>query len=82
MNQTKLKPKAPLIGANGNIFNLMAIASRILSRNDMAEEAKEMTNRITEGAKSYDEALMIIDEYVEIVSQDELEEEMEMSWDD
>ena len=82
MNQHKSKPKAPLIGADGNIFNLMAIASKVLRRNNLTEEAKEMTNRITQGAQSYDEALMIIDEYVEIVSQAELEDEMKMSWED
>ncbi len=82
MNQHKSKPKAPLIGADGNIFNLMAIASKVLRRNNLTEEAKEMTDRITQGAQSYDEALMIIDEYVEIVSQAELEEEMKIGWED
>lgn len=75
------KPKCALIGEDGNIFNLMGIASKTLKRNDMREEATEMCKRITSEAKSYDEALMIIDEYVEITSREELEEdEFEGDW--
>lgn len=69
------KPKCALIGEDGNIFNLMEIASRTLKKNGMQEEAKEMRDRITNGAKSYTEALMIIDEYVEITGKEEMEEE-------
>lgn len=68
------KPKCPLIGEDGNIFCLMGIASRTLKRNGMREEATEMCNRITNGAKSYDEALMILQDYVEIASREEIEE--------
>ena len=69
------KPKCALIGEDGNIFHLMGMASRTLKRNGMSEEATEMYNRITGGAKSYDEALMILQDYVEITSKEELEEE-------
>lgn len=68
------KPKCPLIGQDGNIFNLMGIASRTLKRNGMSNESKEMCSRITSSG-SYDEALSIIDEYVEITSVDEEETE-------
>ncbi len=68
------KPKCPLIGQNGNVFNLMGIASKTLKKNGMADEAKEMCSRITFSG-SYDEALSIIDEYVEITSVDEEETE-------
>lgn len=71
---SKYKPKCALIGEDGNIFNLMGIASRTLKRNGMQEDASEMINRITTNAKSYDEALIIISEYVEITSREELEE--------
>ena len=71
----KIKPKCALIGEDGNIFHLMGMASRTLKRNGMSEEATEMYNRITGGAKSYDEALMILQDYVEITSKEELEEE-------
>ena len=70
------KPNCPLIGQNGNIFNLLGIASNTLKENDMADEAKEMRERIV-SCGSYDEALGIISEYVEITSVDE-EETVEM----
>ena len=70
------KQECELIGHNGNIFNLMGIASKTLKENDMADEAKEMCRRITSSG-SYDEALCIISEYVEITSADEYEEETE-----
>lgn len=73
----KTKPKCALIGQDGNIYNLMGIASRTLSRNNMQEESKEMINRITSSAKSYHEALCIIGEYVEITDEAGLEEEEE-----
>ena len=69
------KPKCALIGEDGNIFNLMGIASRTLKRNGMKELAEEMCKKITSGAKSYNEALCIIDEYVEITSREEIEED-------
>ena len=50
----------------------MGIASRTLKRNGMSEEAKEMVEKITSTAKSYDEALCIIADYVDIT--DEIEE--------
>ena len=52
----------------------MGIASRTLKRNGMSNESKEMCSRITSSG-SYDEALSIIDEYVEITSVDEEETE-------
>lgn len=74
-DHTVKKPKCALIGEDGNIFNLMGIASRTLKHNKMNEEAQEMCNKITTEAKSYDEALMIIGEYVEITSREEMEED-------
>ncbi len=79
--QTQKKPDCPLIGEDSNVFNLMGIASRTLRRNDMADEAKEMCERIT-SSDSYEEALGIIGEYVNITSVDDEESEeigMEMS---
>lgn len=60
------KPECKLIGENGNIFNLMGIASRTLKEKGMNDAADEMNGRIMNGAKSYDEALRIIMEYVEV----------------
>ena len=64
------KPDCKLIGEDGNIFNLMGIASRTLRQNGMAEEAVEMRDRIR-ASGSYDEALCIIGEYVNITGGDE-----------
>ena len=71
------KPKCALIGKDGNIFNLMGIASRTLKRNGMQEQSKEMIEKITTNAKSYDEALCIISEYVDITDEAGLEEDSE-----
>jgi hypothetical protein len=59
------KPTARLIGADGNVFNLIGIAARVLKEDGQLEEAKEMTARCF-AAQSYDEALSIISGYVEI----------------
>lgn len=64
------KPDCPLIGQDGNIFNLMAIASRTLDENGMEAEAEEMRERI-HSADSYYKALDIIGEYVNITSVDD-----------
>ena len=68
------KPKCPLIGADGNIFNLLGMASRTLRENGMSEQAKEMQSRVT-ASGSYSEALNILGEYVEICSAEEMDEE-------
>ena len=67
------KHDCKLIGEDGNIFNLMGIASKILRQNGMAEEAVEMRDRIR-ASGSYDEALCIIGEYVNITGGDDLDE--------
>ncbi len=66
MDNKRNKPDCKLIGEDGNIFNLMARAARTLRENDLPEEAKEMRERITSSG-SYDEALCIIGEYVNII---------------
>ena len=76
-SQERIKPKCPLIGADGNIFNLMGMASNTLRRNGMADEAKEMRERITSSG-SYDEALCILGEYVNICSEEDMDEEPEI----
>ena len=70
------KPKCALIGQDGNIFNLVGIASRTLKQNGMKEESKEMSNRVF-SSHSYDEALNIIGEYVEITNEAGIVEEEE-----
>ncbi|MCI8602754.1 MAG: hypothetical protein HFE79_01210 [Ruminiclostridium sp.] len=63
------KPDCPLIREDGNIFNLVGIAVRTLKRNSLSKEATEMTEKVF-GSGSYEEALGIIGEYVNITSVD------------
>ena len=67
---SRQKPDCPLIGQDGNIFNLMGVASKTLRENGMQEQATEMSQRIKE-CGSYYEALGVIGEYVNITSVDE-----------
>ena len=74
--QERQKPDCELIGQDGNVFNLIGIASRTLRRNGMEEQAKEMQDRIMGGdCPSYDAALGIIGEYVNITGPDEPEQD-------
>ncbi len=72
------KPDCPLIGTDGNIFALMGRASQTLRENGMADQAREMRNKITQ-CQSYHSALAIIGDYVNITSVDEMDQGMEMA---
>ena len=81
----KDRPEMELIGYDGNIFGILGRASRLLKRNGLAAESKEMFDRTT-SCHSYDEALNIISEYVQTeLSGDDhgiLEaEDVEIDWD-
>ena len=60
------KPECNLIGEDGNIFNLIGIASKTLKQNDMKDQAAEMCQRVYQSG-SNQEALVIIGEYVDII---------------
>lgn len=74
----KKKPNCKLIGEDGNIFNLMGIASKTLRQNGMAGQAVEMRDRIC-ASGSYGEALCIIGDYVNITGEDDYNEDMDDS---
>lgn len=74
--ETAPKPDCPLIGQDGYIFNLMGIASRTLKQNGLADQAKEMCDRIRESGDYY-KALGVIGEYVNITSMDDAPDEGE-----
>ena len=59
------KPKCKLIGQDGNIFNLIGIASRSLHLAGLEDKAIEMSEKVMH-CGSYTEALSIIMEYVEV----------------
>lgn len=61
--ETIHKPDAPMIGADGNIFNQLSIAKKALVDNGQDYVAREMVKRAMD-TKSYDEALRVISEYV------------------
>ena len=72
------KPNCPLIGTDGNIFNLVGIASRTLKKNGLSAEANEMASKVYKSG-SYEEALGIIGEYVNITSVDDPDENMDLN---
>lgn len=72
IKESVVKPDCALIGENGNIFNLAGIAARTLRENGMKEQAEEMKESVC-SSHSYEEALCIIGEYVNITSGDEQE---------
>ena len=76
----RIKPDCPLIGEDGNIFHIiMGIASEALRENGMQEQAEEMRSRIFQ-CQSYDSALSIIGDYVNITAKEQAEElSMEMN---
>ena len=73
----RVKPDCPLIGEDGNIFHLVGIAAKTLRKNGMKEEASEMSEKVFSRG-SYEEALAIIGEYVNITSVNEPSEDMDM----
>lgn len=77
----KVKPDCELIGQDGNIFNLMGIASHTLKQNGMAYEAKEMCSRVTSSG-SYCEALNIIGDYVNITDGSEQSDDIDEDYDE
>ena len=70
------KPNCPLIGQNGNIYNLVGIAAKTLKRSGLSAEASEMTEKVF--GSSYEEALGIIGEYVNITSVNEPNEDIDL----
>lgn len=71
VEEDRMKPKEKLVvevemsGPSGNVFQVMANAREALRRIGCREEAEEMFERVVE-AKGYEEALEIIEEYVEL----------------
>lgn len=66
------KPKVKLVGQDGNIFNILGIASRALKETGYADEAKEMQTEVF-ASDSYEEALAIVLQYVDEADDDEYE---------
>ena len=66
------KPDCPLIGEDGNIYNLCGIAARTLRENGLYEQAEELQRKIFDGiCGDYGGALRTISEYVNITEREE-----------
>lgn len=59
------KPTCKLAGEDGNIFFILGGVSRTLKENGKADQAQEVSERVM-ASRSYDEALHIMMEYVEV----------------
>ena len=64
-------PDCPIIGADSNVFNLIGIVKRTLNEHGLRDQANEMQKRVTVSG-SYNEALAIMTEYINPVSQDDM----------
>lgn len=60
-----LKPNCKLMGEDGNIFFILGRVSRTLKKHGEVDQAQEVSERVM-ASGSYDEALQIIMEYVEV----------------
>ena len=61
------KPKAKVIGNDGNVFALISICTKSLRNNgNSVDEIKKFTDEVY-SAKSYDEALKIMSNYCELI---------------
>ena len=58
-------PECKLIGENGNIFNLISLASEALRKANLDLQVQEMQQKVL-GCHTYDEALSTIGQYVNI----------------
>ena len=59
------KPKCKLAGTDGNVFALAGQVSRALKRAGQPEQAKDFQGKLFK-CGSYDEALQLMMEYVEV----------------
>lgn len=62
----QIKPKAKVIGENGNVFVTLGISSKALKNAGQSDKAKEMSDKVF-ASDSYESALAIMQEYVEFV---------------
>ena len=59
------KPKCKLVGTDGNVFSLAGRVGAVLKKTGHLLEAEEFYKRLPQ-CKSYDEALQLMMEYVEV----------------
>lgn len=76
VNNGKEKPKCNIHDAFGTMIEIMGLASKTLKEKNMIDESREMIEKATR-TYSYDEALDVINEYVETIDRIEEQEEEE-----
>jgi hypothetical protein len=59
------KPVAHLVGEDGNVFHVISVVRRALRNAGQTERASEFVERAS-CAKSYDEVLAMVHDYVEV----------------
>lgn len=69
----RVKPDCALIGTDSNIFALSGKAARTLKQNGMSAEADEMIKKVMSSG-SYEEALGVISDYVNVTDGSEPED--------
>lgn len=60
-------PECRLTGVDGNVFVIIGTVSRCLKRAKMPARAKEFESRAMFECKSYDEALQLCFQYVDVI---------------
>lgn len=60
-------PKANVIEQDGNIFNILGISRKALKEAGVSLEVSEEMSKRVQSAESYEDALNIMQEYVEFV---------------
>ena len=61
-----VKPKCKLVGADSNVYTLIGLVRGALKAAGLLDREKEFTNRVL-SCGSYDEALGLMTEYVEVL---------------
>ena len=61
------RPRAPIVGVDGGMDAIVAIAQCVLRRKRLNCQARDLAHRVHK-AKSYEHALAIVQEYVTPVS--------------
>lgn len=59
-----MKPEVKLVGEDGNVFSIIARVRKALIKAGQKEKAEEFVKRAT-SAKSYDEVLVLLHDYVD-----------------
>jgi hypothetical protein len=59
------KPTCKLVGANGNVFNIIGLVSKALKDDGQTDKAKEFQEKAMQSG-SYEEVLNLTHDYVEV----------------